>query len=428
MIQWVNQFIKISKENWISRALNLTIDFFGNKISRNLIASSQIPQTPVDLKNKKILFIESVGFHDGWWFGDGIFRTPIIEWLWRESVLHILTREWRSLIFDNNPNVKKLHSLWDDGMIGSIVELMSALKKEQFDLIVALHPSWKMHLFMLLARTNSCSLHFSNIGMEEHNTTNLIHLFLSKVRASLWYPHTTTTPSPTLYPTHISENLATNFHPSKRYIGLNVGAKSWLRHFRKWQEVFKNLKSQIIIPKDIVFVLVWRDWVNWVDEKIANTLDPKNVLNFCNKVTLAETYQIISYCKTAFIGMDWWNVNAAIALRHATKARVIPIYNAVNPELRIPSDLPTEDCFHIPCPEWTNCFPKNSAFSCTITHQAADDNKSTPPCLQDDSIVQWISDYLIEIIKKSHSNEWDLSIFDGAQEETWTLTPRGNGF
>lgn len=395
MINRIRQFVEITKDTWVSNALYRSIDFFANKASQKLITTSKLPDSPISLDNKKILFIEAVWKLDWWGFGDGIFRSPIIDWLWLDWVVHILTRDGRSPIFDKNPNVSGLHILEQKRTIWSTFALINSLRSENFDHIIALHPTWKMHFFMYLVKTKIQSIHTSMISWDEIKTTNLIQLFLSKVQTSLGHIPNNKIPSPKIYPSVSSGNFVNIFDPNKKYIGVNVGAKSWLRNFREWWKVFEKLQKNKQIWVNTVFVLVGKDGVDHVDEEILKILNSKNVINFCNKVTLAETYEIISYCNGGFIGMDWGNVNAAIALRHHTNATIIPIYNAVNPDLRIPSDLSDRDCVHIPCPNWINCFTENVATHCAITGQLADDNMQTPPCLQDlmavENVYNWLS-------------------------------------
>ncbi len=398
MINRVRQFIDITKNTWVSDALYRTIDFFANKASQKLISTSKLPDSPISIINKKILFIEAVWKLDWWGFGDGIFRSPIIDWLWANSHVHILTRDGRSPIFDRNPNVSELHVLEQNRTIWSIFAFINSLRNENFDHIIALHPTWKMHFFIYLIKTKVQSIHTSMISRDEIKTTNLIQLFLSKVQLTLGHIPSDKIPSPKIYPNESKMDFANIFDPNKKYIGVNIGAKSWLRNFREWWNVFEKLQTNKLIWANTVFVLVGKDGVDHVDEEIMKILNSENVINFCNKVTLAETYEIISYCNSGFIGMDWGNVNAAIALRHHTNATVIPIYNAVNPELRIPSDLSDIDCIDIPCPNGTNCFSENIATCCSITGQLADDNIQTPPCLQNSIASEHVYNWLLRLI------------------------------
>lgn len=395
MINRVRQFAEIAKAGWLSDALLRTMDFFANKASQKLIVTAKIPDSPISLRDKKILFIEAVWKLDWWGFGDGIFRSPIIDWLWSDSEVQILTRDGRSPIFYNNPNISKLHIIEQERTIWSTFALISSLRNEKFDHIIGLHPTWKMHFFMYLVKTKVQSIHTSMISWDELKTTNLIQLFLSKVQASLGHIPTDIIPSPKIYPSASQTNFASMFDSNKKYVGINLGAKSWLRNFREWWKVFEKLQTQMHIWENTVFVLVGKDGVDGVDEEIMQILNSENVINFCNKTTLAETYEIISYCNGGFIGMDWGNVNAAIALRYQNNSRIIPIYNAVNPELRIPSDLPSAHCVHIPCPNGTNCFTENIALYCSITGQMADDNTQTPPCLQDSTAAESVYNWLL---------------------------------
>ncbi|MBC7503406.1 hypothetical protein H7169_00340 [Candidatus Gracilibacteria bacterium] len=406
MLYLVDKFTQLLQEKGLPYALARTIDFVGNRVASLIIASSNIPESPVDLSNKKVLLVESVGKMDGWGFGDGIFRLPIVEWLGMNSEVHMLSRGQRSPIFENNPNILKSFVIEDDRTLGSMVGLVKRLRMEGFDHIVAIHPTWKMHLLMYLTKTKTSTIHTSALSLDETRTTNIIHLFLSKAQRSLGHTVSDNIPSPKIYQNPSESDLKSRFENNKRYIGINIGAKSGLRHFRDWPKVFERLIQSGSIADDIVFVLVGKDGVNLVDKKIINLLGNKSVLNFCNDMTLAETYEIISYCNAGFVGMDGGNVNAAIAFRHITHARVIPIYNAVDPSLRVPSDIVTSDIVTIPCPDSTNCFSINMASHCTITNQSTHNNVLVPPCLQDANVITLVYESLISIMKKEpHSCE-----------------------
>ncbi|HJW30261.1 MAG TPA: hypothetical protein VJ508_13555, partial [Saprospiraceae bacterium] len=80
--------------------------------------------------SKKILVIRFSSI------GDIVLTTPVLRGLHQQTgaEVHVLTKPAFALILEHNPHVAKIHTLTPD-----IGEVISELKKENFDEIIDLH-------------------------------------------------------------------------------------------------------------------------------------------------------------------------------------------------------------------------------------------------------------------------------------------------
>lgn len=372
-INRIKQFVNIAKDGWLSEATTRALSFFWTKITKYLI--NQLDYTkPIEInKWSNILYIEASNNIDGWWLGDGIFKIPAIESLSKtsENTVDILTTKNRALIFQNNPNIKNIHIVKENWL-----DTLNYIQENWYTHIFTINPSWRMFFIMILTWDLNVIKKAYSIPSDIMLKQNHIDMYiesLQKLVNNLIISKNT----PHIY-------LKTNNILPKWffYIWINLGAKSALRNFKDWLNVFDNIKNPI--PKNVKFILVGNKQIQDINTKLLSKLW-ESVIDCTTKLTLDETYNIISQCN-AFIWTDWWNINAAIAI---LEKNIFPIYSVVPWEKRLPSNFPENDIIQWKCPMYeTWCFEHKRWTSCNITGQSELDFSTSPPCISSSVIIE----------------------------------------
>lgn len=358
--------------------LSLVIRRIITKVSVNI---SKILEKQ-DINNKRVLVIEATNRWNWWWLWDWIFRTAAItdmynSWLEVDVVTHVSRRD----IFLHNPHINNTYYL--DWTILNFLRLSNQLRWNSY--------GWIMSFYRETYRPLLATLIWIRIKkyIEPQDIWSLMNRNPIETYRQIvqWYfPDIIRWDWKTsikLIGKEIAETkMIITKQPGKIYVWINIWWASALRNFKKWKRVLSEIHGQYW--DKIIFVLYWRENILWIDKELEQNFS--NIINLVWKIsTLRIVYWVIN-AMDLNIGMDWWNINASIALWRPT----IPIYNIVKWINRVPVWFDISMIVQWWCENW-HCWEKtNYDDFCLKNNQAISDHNITPPCLEDTRLVDEI--------------------------------------
>lgn len=332
-------------------------------------------------KSGRVLLIESTNRWNWWWLWDGIFKTPAIADMANSWIrVDIITHESRKDIFLHNPNINEIYTL-DWGRL-NFLKLSIRLRLNNYAWILSFYPDTNRPLLVALIWATIKKYTWPK-NTKYMLTTNHIDAYRQVVQNNI--PNISKWDWKTLITLSNEEiNEAKKILTKKSdkiYIWISIWWKSKIRNFKKWKEVITKLNE--LYWNRIVFVLYWKDNTLWIDTEIQETFS--NIINLVWKTsTLRQQYWIINEMDLN-VWMDWWNINASIALWRPT----IPIYNIVRWINRVPEWFDESMIIQWWCNIWY-CWEMDCAGICIPTKQLREDHYITPPCLDDTKLLEEI--------------------------------------
>lgn len=226
--------------------------------------------------------------------GDIVLTTPVIRCLKKQLSgveIHFLTRRSFQKVLENNPYIDTLHVFYEN-----VSEVIPALKKENFDLIIDLHHNART--LKVKTALGKKSFSFDKLNLEKWMLVNLKINRLPNVHIVDRYMKTVESlgikndlAGLDYFVTEKDESVLQSIPSShKPYIAWVIGAK----HFTKQLPLDKMISIGKNISEPIVLLGGKEDVLKSVELK--NALGEK-AIDLCGKISLNESAAILKYAK-----------------------------------------------------------------------------------------------------------------------------------
>ncbi len=295
--------------------------------------------------------------------GDVVMATPVAEAL-AENGYHVswLTGEWSAALLRENPHVHRTFvepdKIFYDASLRSKFSVVKALRREKFDIVIALHDHRLVKLF-------AKSLGAKRVLFFERGNGGVLHQGKAYYHALSSLGISGEMPSPKLYFSEEEQEKALTFFrkyripQDSRIIAIAPGGgrnpktvfslKQWGAD--KYQELAGMLLQRFASR---IFLFGHKEEKSLCEE--ISCVNTERIINACGTLTLRETSACIKSCHV-FIGSD----SAPAHIASALSVPSVVLFGPTNPDVWKPFGAPAQivkenyDC--MPCYKDDGNFP-----------------------------------------------------------------------